>query len=221
MENSHTFAILFDWDGVVIDSRDQHSASWDLLAERRNLPLPEGHFEKGFGMRNESIIPDILGWATDPAEVAALAFEKEETYRELVRENGIEPLPGVREFLQLLQDAGIPAAVGSSTPRSNIDCSLEITGIAEFFKAIIAAEDVSNGKPDPEVFLNGAKALGYQPGNCIVLEDAQVGIDAARAGGMHVIGVATTHPAESLKHTDTVVHRLDELTIEKLAEIAG
>jgi len=109
--------------------------------------------------------------------------------------------------------------VGSSTPRSNIDCSLEITGIADYFGGIVAAEDVSNGKPDPEVFLNGAKLLGFDPKNCIVLEDAQVGIDAARAGGMHVIGVATTHPAESLKNVDAVVHRLDELSIEKLASI--
>jgi len=213
------FAILFDWDGVVIDSREQHASSWDRLAERKNLPLPDGHFEKGFGMRNESIIPDVLGWATDPAEVAALAFEKEETYRELVREVGIEPLPGVREFLKILKASGIPTAVGSSTPRSNIDCSLEITGIADYFGGIVAAEDVSNGKPDPEVFLNGAKLLGFDPKSCIVLEDAQVGIDAARAGGMHVIGVATTHPAESLKDVDAVVHRLDELSIEKLASI--
>ncbi|NNE94097.1 MAG: HAD family phosphatase [Verrucomicrobiales bacterium] len=215
------FAVLFDWDGVVIDSREQHEKSWDLLAARENLPLPEGHFENGFGMRNESIIPDILGWSTDPEEISRLAFEKEEAYRELVRKNGIEPLPGVREFLTMLAAAGIPTAVGSSTPRSNIDCALEITGIGEFFRKIIAAEDVTRGKPDPEVFLNGAKALGVSPDRCIVLEDAHVGIQAARAGGMKVVGVATTHPAESLSKADLVVHRLDELDLASLRQLAG
>ncbi len=103
-------AVIFDWDGVVVDSSALHERSWEVLAKRRGLPLPEGHFKRGFGKKNNAIIPD-LGWATDPAAVDELACEKEETYRALVREHGIDPLPGVRELLAELQSASVPAAI--------------------------------------------------------------------------------------------------------------
>ncbi len=120
--------------------------------------------------------------------------------------------------MERLRDAGVPCAVGSSTHRANIDLSLGLIGLTEFFRAIITAEDVSHGKPDPEVFLKGANALGKDPSRCVVFEDALVGIAAARAGGMKVVAVATTHPAAELHEADTVVHRLDELVPQKLAQ---
>lgn len=208
---------LFDWDGVIIDSALQHERSWEALAAEAGRPLPADHFVRGFGLKNERIIPGILGWTSDPAEVRQLSLRKEALYRELVARDGVVPLPGVREFLALLAEAGVPCAVGSSTHRENIETIIRVAGLGGFFKTIVAAEDVSHGKPDPEVFLKGAERLGLPPGRCVVFEDAVAGLQAARAGGMRAVGVATTHPPEGLAgHADRIVRRLDELDVAAL-----
>ena len=206
------WAAIFDWDGVIIDSSRQHELSWDRLAEHEKLPLPAGHFQRSFGMKNERIIPHLLQWTTDPAEIKRLSWQKEEFYRQIVRESGIRALPGVREFLERLDAAGIPRIVGSSTPRENIELVVELIGLRQFFQPIVAAADVTHGKPDPEVFLLCAQRLGFPAQRCVVFEDAHVGIEAAHAAQMKVVGVASTHSAESIRHADRVVQQLDELT---------
>ncbi|MFT5123715.1 MAG: HAD superfamily hydrolase (TIGR01509 family) [Verrucomicrobiales bacterium] len=215
----HTFGVLFDWDGVVIDSREQHRKSWEVIAERRGLPLPEGHFEKGFGMRNEQIIPEILAWASEEDAIRELADAKESCYRELIRAEGIQPLEGLRPLLESLNAAGIPCVVGSSTPRANIVCAMEITGIAHYFLDVVAGDDVSRGKPDPEVFLLAAGKAQRAPENCVVIEDAHVGIEAGRAGGMKVVAVATTHPIEELHGADAKVENVAAVTLALLASL--
>ncbi|MCB1121472.1 MAG: HAD family phosphatase [Verrucomicrobiae bacterium] len=190
---------IFDWDGVVIDSSRCHEKSWDLLAEEEGRILPEGHFKKGFGRKNQVIIPDILGWTRDPDEIERLGHRKEALYRQLVLEDGVERISGIEDFLKSLWSAGIPCAVGSSTPRKNVETILGLVGFAGYFEAIVCAEDVTHGKPHPEVFLTAATKLGIQPENCVVFEDAFAGLEAAKAGGMKSIGLATTHPAESLQ----------------------
>lgn len=210
---------IFDWDGVIIDSRKQHEASWERLAKEENRVLPEGHFLEGFGMKNERIIPEILKWAEDSREVLRIAARKEEIYRQLLLEDGISPLPGVREWLEVLAKAKIPCVIGSSTERANILVALDSLGLREFFPEIICAEDVRHGKPDPEVFLKAAERLRISPQRCVVFEDAHVGIQAARAGGMKVIAVATTHPRHELGEADRIVDRLDDLEIDDLASL--
>ncbi len=208
-------AILFDWDGVVIDSAREHERAWELLASERGLPLPEGHFKAGFGKRNEVIIPS-LGWADDPAVVQELADRKEELYRSLVSIEGVTVLPGAKELLAALREEGIPRAVGSSTPRGNLEAIFAVTGLGKMFDAVVCGCDVTHGKPDPEVFLKGASLLGVEPSQCIVIEDAFAGIEAARRAGMFVVGVATTHPLEELSVCDLAVPSLAEVTPEVL-----
>lgn len=210
---------IFDWDGVIIDSRRQHEESWERLAKEENRPLPQGHFLKGFGMKNERIIPDVLEWTSDPAEVERLSLRKEALYREIVVEEKISPLAGVREFLDRLAVADIPCVVGSSTHRKNILTILEVLGLREFFDRIVTAEDVSHGKPDPEVFLKAAGKIAVPPRQCVVFEDAHVGIEAGLAGGMTVVAVTTTHAREELTGAHRVVNRLDELTVDELMEL--
>lgn len=211
--------VLFDWDGVIIDSSRQHEAGWERLAAEEGRELRPDHFTLGFGRKNEWIIPELLGWTNDPAEIRRLSLRKEALYREIVVERGIAPLPGVHVFLERLKAAGVPTCIGSSTHRANIDTILDFMGFTGLFGGIVTAEDVSQGKPHPEVFLKAAAKTGRVPGNCIVFEDALAGIEAARAGGMKVVGVATTHPAEDLHMTDRVVHQLDELTVADLAAL--
>jgi HAD superfamily hydrolase (TIGR01509 family) len=209
--------VIFDWDGVIIDSSRQHELSWERLAAEQKASLPPDHFVRGFGRKNELIIPDILDWTQDPAEIHRLSLRKEALYREIVIEQGLSALAGVAEFLNLLQAAGVPTCVGSSTHRLNIDTILEVMGFAGLFDDIVTAEDVAEGKPHPEVFLKAAGKIDRTPAHCVVFEDALAGIEAGKAGGMKVVGVATTHDAATLTPlVDRVVHRLDELKVGDL-----
>ena len=212
-------AVIFDWDGVVVDSSAHHERSWEILAARLGLVLPPGHFKKGFGKKNNVIIPD-LGWADNAGEVDRLGREKEEVYRDLVRRHGIEPLPGVRELLAALQSEGIPAAIGSSTERANLDCLLDLMDLRRFFTVIVCAGDVTHGKPDPAIFLLAAERLGAAPKDCLVIEDALVGIEAARRAGMPVLAVATTHPLGELGAATAAVANLAAVGPEQLRRIA-
>ena len=192
-------AVIFDFDGVVIDSHEAHERSWFALADELGQPFTREIFVSTFGQRNESILP-LLGWADagDPARIRELGDRKESIYRQILRREGITPLPGVTSLLENLMDHAIPCAIGTSTPRENVACVLEITGLTGYFRDIAAAEDVTRGKPDPEVFLKAAGKLGAAPAGCVVIEDAQVGIRAAKAAGMKSVAVATTHPPEAL-----------------------
>ena len=209
---------IFDWDGVIIDSSRCHEISWDRLAEEEKRILPAGHFKAGFGRKNEHIIPHILGWTADEAEIQRIGLRKEELYRLVVKECGVQALPGTRTWLERLRNAGVPCVIGSSTHRANIDLTLSQIGLAPFFQGIVSSEDVTLGKPNPEVFLKAAAKIGRPPEKCVVFEDAFAGLEAASAGGMRRIAVATSHPAEKLAaYADRVVARLDELYPEELA----
>jgi beta-phosphoglucomutase family hydrolase len=215
---------IFDWDGVIIDSHAQHEESWEVMARELGRPLPPGFFKATFGMRNDRIIPEFTDWAEpgDCARIAALGERKESVYREIIRRDGIDPLPGVVALLDGLAAAGIPCAVASSTSRENIDTIMAITGLAGRFAAICAEKDVTRGKPDPEVFLKAAAKISRRPDRCVVFEDAHVGVEAGRAAGSKVIAVATTHPAASFAgKADRVVPSLDEVTAADVIALGG
>jgi beta-phosphoglucomutase family hydrolase len=212
---------VFDWDGVIINSGAQHELSWERLARECGRTLPENHFKRGFGMKNEVIIPELLGWTTAPVDIRILSLRKEAIYREIVREQGMTALPGVEAWLRRLREAQIPCVIGSSTHRENITTTLGVLGLEEFFSEIVTAEDVRRGKPDPEVFLTAARRIGVEPAKAVVFEDALVGIAAAKAAGMRVVAVSTTEPREKLAHADWVVDRLDELIVAQLWDSCG
>ncbi|HMP90192.1 MAG TPA: HAD family phosphatase [Kiritimatiellia bacterium] len=209
---------LFDWDGVVIDSSKLHEKSWEWMSMEYGLPLPDGHFRRGFGMKNERIIPEVLGWASERDQVADLASKKERRYRELVVEEGLQPLPGVAEWIVQLHDAGVPISIASSTDRANIDCVLEQIGLGKYFNAIVSGDEVEHGKPAPDIFLKAASKLGGLP--ALVFEDALVGIEAAHRANMAVVAVTTTHPVHELTAANFVVERLDQLTIQQARKLA-
>jgi HAD superfamily hydrolase (TIGR01509 family) len=220
--NAHDLGMLFDWDGVIIDSSRQHEESWERLAVEEGKPLALDHFVRGFGKKNEWIIPNLLGWSDTPAEIHRLSLRKESLYREIVVEKGLEALPGVHAFLDRLKAAGVPSCVGSSTHRLNIQTILGVMNFEGRFDDMVTAEDVTDGKPHPAVFLKAAQKIDRRPERCIVFEDAFAGIEAARAAGIKVVGVATTHDAATLAPlVDRVVHRLDELQLDDLLAIAA
>jgi len=213
------FGAIFDWDGVIIDSAKLHEQSWRRLADELGTSIAPESFIRGFGMKSARIIEEIHHWATEPAEIARLTNRKEALYRELVAQGEIAPLPGVVEWLHRLREASVPCAVASSTQRLNIDAVLKRIGLQEAFREIVSAEDVTHGKPHPEVFQTAAVRLKLAANRCVVFEDAHVGIEAAHAAGIKVVAVATTHAVEQLRAADLVVRQLDELTIERVAAL--
>jgi len=214
---------IFDWDGVVIDSHAQHEESWGLLFKELDRPMPERFFKETFGMRNQQIIPMSFDFvkADDARAIAELGDRKEVLYREILRRDGITPLPGVEALLRELQERGIPASVGSSTPRKNIETIMEMTGLRPYFQAVVSAEDVTVGKPDPQVFLKAAEKLQRTPAQCVVFEDAFVGIEAGKRAGMKVLAVATTHPLESLGQADAAFVNLEGVSVERALGAVG
>ncbi len=214
------FGVIFDWDGVIIDSSRHHEQSWERLAREVGKLLPDGHFRRGFGKKNEWIIPNLLGWSSDPGDIRRLSLRKEALYREIVGEIGIEALPGVREFLRRLQEAGVRTCIGSSSHRLNIVGVLATLGLETAFGGIVSSEDVIEGKPHPEVFLKAARVIGLPAARCVVFEDAFAGLEAARAGGMKAVAVATTHPPSDLVgRAARIVDRLDRLDVADLVNL--
>lgn len=212
---------LFDWDGVIIDSSAQHEKSWEKLAAEIARPLPDNHFVRGFGMKNQVIIPQILQWTDEPGEIETLSLRKEALYREIIAAEGIRPLPGVIELLRTLNEHDVPCAVASSTHRENVETVFDAIGIRASFSAIVTAEDVAHGKPHPEVFVTAAARVGRSPDACVVFEDAHVGIEAGLAAGARVIAVATTNPLEELGKAHLAVRSLQQVGWAEFSGVFG
>ncbi len=205
-------AVIFDMDGVLADTGPWHRLAWEQLATRSGITTDQHFFEKHFGKVNRVILPLLFQRDLPEEEIRQLGDRKEKIFRRLYRKR-IEPFPGVARLSDELLRAGFSLAVGSSGPRDNVQMVLDGIGLAPSLSAVITGEDVTRGKPDPEVFLAAAAALRLPPGRCVVVEDAVVGVEAARAAGMACVAVTNTHPAHSFAGlAQLVVNSLERLT---------
>jgi HAD superfamily hydrolase (TIGR01509 family) len=184
-----TGAVLWDLDGTLVDSEEYHWLSWRDTMAGEGVALTRPQFVATFGLRNDAIIPQWIP-AAAPELIQRIGDSKELLYRRMVREGGLVALPGAAEWTQRLAASGWRQAVASSAPRENIDTVLAVIGLGDVFQAIVAAEDVTRGKPDPQVFLTAAARLQAPAGQSIVVEDAPAGVEAARRAGMASIGVS-------------------------------
>ena len=212
---------IFDWDGVIVDSSDLHLKSWEALASELKLPLPNDHFEKGFGKRNETIIPQILGWSKDPAQINHWGKRKEEIYRELGIKDGIKLARGSKDFLKQIPASTFRCSIGTSTERKNVQLAISQHDLSQYFLGAACSEDVLKGKPDPEVFLEAAKILSITPKSCVVFEDSPHGIEAAKRAGMKTVALTTTHPSTTFMHLnpDLLVASLANLGIDQVEKL--
>ena len=201
-------AVLWDMDGTLLDSAEYHWLAWRDILHAEGYPITYDEFKATFGQRNDTILRGYFGVGWPDAEVARVGGAKEARYRELVRERGIDLLPGVGAWLARLRAAGWRQAIASAAPRANVEAIVAALDIASFFGAIVAAEDVQRGKPDPHVFLLAAERLGAPPARCVVVEDAPAGIEAAHRAGMRAVGVRTSHAD---LRADIVADTLDQL----------
>lgn len=183
-------AVLWDLDGTLVDSGELHWRAWVRTMEAEGVSITREQFLATFGQRNDSFVPEWLGAGATPERVRRVGEEKEARYRGLVREHGLAPLPGAAEWLARLEEDGWAQAVASSAPRLNLEAMLDALGFAHRFQVSVAAEDVREGKPHPEVFLAAAARLSIEPARCVVVEDAAAGVEAARRAGMRSIGLA-------------------------------
>jgi len=182
-------AVLWDLDGTLADSKEYHWRSWQEAMAAEGLTVTHDQFLASFGQRNDAILGEWLGGDPDPEQIRRIGEAKEARFRELVKKEGIIPLPGAGEWVRTLHGEGWRQAIASSAPRLNVEVMAEALGFHGLMDALVGAEDVSAGKPDPEVFLRAAHRLGVPPDRCVVVEDAQAGIEAARRGGMASVGV--------------------------------
>ncbi len=206
--NDRKRAVIWDLDGTLIDSSAYHWEAWQAVTAVETFSLTYEQYVADFGKRNDEILRGRLGADFPAGEIARISLAKEENYRRLVRTNGLDLLPGAKYWLQRLKSDGWMQALATSAPQGNIDAVFAALDIARFFDAVISSEEVKSGKPSPDVFLAAAKKMNVEPENCIVIEDAPSGTEAARRAGMKSIGVLTTHRE---LNADWVVTRLDEL----------
>lgn len=200
--------MLWDVDGTLIDSSEYHWLSWREALAAEDFHVTRGQFDSSFGRRNDEILRGYFGADFAAEEVARVGEAKETVYRQLVRERGVELLPGVRRWLDKLRSEGWLQALASSAPRANLEAIVSALDLGAYFAAIVSAEDVTRGKPDPQVFLAAASKLKAETAACVVVEDAPAGTEAARRAGMRVVGVLTSR--DELE-ADIVVRTLEEL----------
>jgi beta-phosphoglucomutase len=209
-------AVIWDVDGTLVDTAELHFDAWVELAREIDRPFTRADFAATFGRRNPEIIRGLFDEHATEARVAEIGERKELKYRGAAMRTGVTLLPGAAELLRGLRAAGWLQAVGSSAPRANLDLILDLTNTRPYFQAVVAMEDTTRGKPDPQVFLTAAEKLGVPPGRCVVFEDAVAGVQAANAAGMKCVAVRFVghHPAEALRAAgaDRVVDCLTELT---------
>jgi beta-phosphoglucomutase len=218
VQGSSAIGVIFDMDGVLVDSSEAHYAAWSRLGEGLGVPHPREVFERTFGMHNRQIIPLWLGAHVAEEEIERLSRLKEAMYREAAP-GAVRPIDGVLELIGSLHAEGLSLAVGSSGPRENVELVLELLGVGARFSALSTGDEVRRGKPDPEVFLKAAAKLGLAPRSCAVVEDAPAGVEAALAAGMRAIAVTTTRPAAELRRAHLIVESLRELGVRRVREV--
>lgn len=212
-----TYGLIFDMDGVLVDSAGPHLQSWKQLAEEIGRPITEPQFRATFGRQNQDVVPALFGH-DDAQTIRRLSDRKEELYRDLIR-HAVPAVDGAVELIRVCHAVGFRLAVGSSGPPENVDLVVDGLDIRRYFQTLITAREVSRGKPHPQVFQLAAEGLGLPPRQCAVVEDAPAGVEAALAAGCAAIALVGTLPADSLGRAHRVVTSLRELSPEAIATV--
>ncbi len=211
--NDHKpLAVLWDMDGVLIDTSPHHFIAWQEVLSEFGVKLDWENFQAAFGLKNNLIIEKFLKRGDDQSFVEAMEARKETRFRQLIAGKATL-LPGVLKWLEKLKSLKLLQAVASSAPLENIELLIRETGIRPYFSAIVSADGLP-GKPDPSIFIKAASLLHIDVERCVVFEDAVFGIQAARRAGMKCVAIANSLPEKELAQADLVVSRLENLTEE-------
>lgn len=213
------FAILFDMDGVIIDSNPAHKKAIIQFCDKYDKHLSDDEMKRYiWGRTNKEWIRHLFGEDLPDADLRVYADEKELLFR-TIYEPDIKLLTGLAGFLELLRSNNVPMAIGTSAPRTNVDFVFKHTGIENYFDAVLDERSVTIGKPDPEIYLKAAKALNFDPADCIVIEDSLSGVEAGKRAGCKVIGITTTHSDAELSKADFTAADFSNLTLNDLSTV--
>jgi beta-phosphoglucomutase len=200
-------ALIFDMDGVIVDSNPLHRRAWEIFNRGYGLETTEEMHAAMYGKWNNDIVRNFYGSSLSDDEVVSRGAAKEALYRELARDRLEEMLvPGIRDFLDGFQ--GIPMAIASNAEPENIRLILDNADLRTFFRVVVDSHQVSRPKPHPDIYLRVADLLETPPANCIVFEDSYAGVQSALAAGMRVVGIRTTH--DDLPGTNLTIDNFDD-----------
>ncbi len=213
------FGVIFDMDGVIIDSNPYHKRAWKTFCMEHGIMLSDEDMEeKVFGRTGVEALSILFDNKLTQEEIAKYVKEIDANYRVSFAKD-IKPLLGLIDFLDNLKSNNVTCAIATSAPTENVDFVMEKTGVRDYYKVIVDNTGIEKSKPNPEIYLKTANLLGISPENCIVFEDSMSGIQAAQNAGMKVIGISTTHTKEELAHTDYVAEDFNEINLSILSKI--
>ena len=212
-------AVLWDLDGVVVDTGEFHYLAWDEVLAEAGLPFSRQFFQATFGMNNAGILTTLLGHEPPANQLKFISERKEERFRQIIH-GQVRPLPGVVQPLQWFKRHGFKQAIASSAPPANIDFLIDELGLCAYFEAIVSGYDLP-GKPAPDVFLLAARRLAVDPIGCLVIEDAVAGVEGAKRANMKCLAVTTTNPIEKLHRADRVVDTLTVVSASLINDLFG
>jgi HAD superfamily hydrolase (TIGR01509 family) len=210
LTKNDAWGVIFDMDGVLIDSYRSHLAAFQRMLANYDLKMSEEQFANIFGRTNPDIFA-LLYPEFNPEDYARLSDEKEAAFRDIIADNFPE-MDGAAELIDALHGTGAILAIGSSGSPENVETVLRMLPGGEHIRVTTHAKEITRGKPDPEVFLNAAGKMGLPPARCVVVEDAPVGVTAGKAAGCAVVGITGTVSRRYLKEADLVIDSLRDLT---------
>ena len=196
-------AILWDLDGTIVDTKACHFHTWQYALEKHGFSLEQTVFDKNFGRNNTTLLPLYLGFQPDAGLAAEIITDKETLFRQIAPRQAAL-IPGVETWLSSVDAMNIAQAIASSAPMENISVLLNCSNLDHYFDLFVSGVDLPT-KPEPDIFLHTASRLGYQPRECLVIEDSVSGVQAAKSAGMMCIAVTTSHPRDELVLADLVV----------------
>ncbi len=215
--NKRDECAIFDMDGVLVDTAPFHLEAWDIFGRKHGKDCTREFFFSHFGMKNNEIFPELFG-PIDARQIQAYSDEKESLFRDCIR-GRIKPMDGVVELIAALHQDGFGIGIGSSAPRDNVHFIVKEIGIQPFLSGLITGDDVDRGKPDPSIFLGAARACNAKYHDCVVFEDAPVGVQAAKAAGMACVAITTTTEPENLRLADLVVRSFVKVTVDPILNL--
>jgi beta-phosphoglucomutase family hydrolase len=204
--------ILWDMDGVIVDSSSFHFAAWQETFAKGGIKFTKQNFTKIFGTRNDFIIGSIMGSELPERVVKIMVQEKEETFRRKAAGN-LKTFPGVVRLLNALKKGNFKLGLASSAPKENIDLVLSELNLAGLFDCVVFGQEVSESKPSPQIYLLAATKLGVTPNDCVVIEDSPLGVKSAKTAGMKCLAITNSHPRQELKEADKVVDSLENVDL--------
>ena len=212
-------AVIFDLDGTLIDNNAYHIEAFKAFYNKIGKPFTLDEYKQHINGRvNREIFNYVFNTTLSPEKAEEYTNEKEGLYRELYAPH-IKPVNGLIDFLNELELAKIPKAVATSGIIPNINFMFEHIPIRNYFLSVIDSTQITHGKPNPEIFLKAALSVNAVPSECIAFEDSLAGIQSAKAAGMKVIALTTTHNAEDMKDADLIIKDYTEISLTKLRQL--